>query len=52
MKTVATLPKDQLKDILERIPSIQTPLREYAEKNQLVQVLVLMNEMGLIEEEQ
>ena len=52
MKTVASLPKDQLKDILERIQSIQAPLREYAEKNQLVQVLVLMNEMGLIEEEQ
>ncbi|KAJ8651678.1 hypothetical protein O0I10_012746 [Lichtheimia ornata] len=52
VKTVATLPKDQLKDILVRIPSIQAPLREYAEKNQLVQVLVLMNEMGLIEEEQ
>lgn len=49
VKTVATLPKDQLKDILERVPSIQAPLREYAEKNQLVQVLVLMNEMGLIE---
>ncbi|KAI9323853.1 Symplekin tight junction protein C terminal-domain-containing protein [Dichotomocladium elegans] len=52
VKMVASLPKPQLKDILERIPSIQAPLREYAEQNQQVQVLVLMNDMGLIEKEQ
>ncbi|KAI8144483.1 Symplekin tight junction protein C terminal-domain-containing protein [Fennellomyces sp. T-0311] len=52
VKMVANLPQAQLKDILLRIPSIQSPLREHAERNQLVKVLVLMNEMGLIEDEQ
>lgn len=52
VKTVANLPKAQLKEVLQRVPSIQSPLREFAEQNRMVRVLVLMNEMGLIEEEQ
>ena len=52
VKMVANLPQAQLKDILLRIPSIQSPLREHAERNQQVKVLVLMNEMGLIHDEE
>ncbi|KAI9495403.1 Symplekin tight junction protein C terminal-domain-containing protein [Zychaea mexicana] len=52
VKMVANLPEAQLKDILLRIPSIQSPLREHAERNQLVKVLVLMSNMGLIRDEE
>jgi hypothetical protein len=39
-------------DVLTKVPSIANGLREFAERNGLMRVLVTMNEMGLIEEEQ
>ncbi|KAF7726961.1 hypothetical protein EC973_008156 [Apophysomyces ossiformis] len=50
VKTAASLPKPQLEEILTRVPAIQSPLREYAEQNRVMRVLVLMKEMGLMEE--
>lgn len=52
VKIIASLPKAQLQNILHRIPSIRSPLRDYAEENQFVRVLVEMKEMGLIQEEE
>jgi hypothetical protein len=49
---VANLPKSQLSDVLTKVPTIASGLREFAEQNGLVRVLVTMNEMGLIEDEQ
>jgi hypothetical protein len=39
-------------DVLTKVPNIANGLREFAERNGLMRVLVTMNEMGLIEEEQ
>ncbi|KAM3578171.1 hypothetical protein VKS41_009406 [Umbelopsis sp. WA50703] len=52
IRVVANLPKSQLMDVLTKVPNIANGLREFAERNGLMRVLVTMNEMGLIEEEQ
>ncbi|KAL0084168.1 Symplekin tight junction protein C terminal-domain-containing protein [Phycomyces blakesleeanus] len=46
----SALPNAQLKDIVLRIPGVRSPLREYAEQNSLMRILVMMKDMGFIEE--
>ncbi|KAI9012661.1 Symplekin tight junction protein C terminal-domain-containing protein [Phycomyces nitens] len=46
----AALPNAQLKDIVLRIPGVRSPLREYAEQNSLMRILVMMKDLGFIEE--
>ncbi|KAI7872696.1 Symplekin tight junction protein C terminal-domain-containing protein [Spinellus fusiger] len=44
------LPNAQLKDIVLKIPSVRSPLREYAEQNSIMRILVMMKDLGFIEE--